>query len=265
MSWPEIKNALNSTVGDTNNFKPLDKMLTGGIRIYKSNKTFTVPEGITEIYVTACGAGGSGIANDKRSSSYAYNKGGGSGGDAIFMKKFNVTPKSSIQITIGKGAQGSNGTQTKVGNLITLQGGLRGSLGDSSGGVGLGGLRVGFGSGEGATGTQSIGERAREGILGLGGFNYSENAEKYNFGGGGGSLGPGGDSGYDIDPGYEKYTCGVYGGGGASVTLSNSANSSISSKGGDGIVIIAWGILGVLYTLGLKNMLAKGVAINEIL
>ena len=59
MSWAEIKHALNSTLG-TDDFKPLDKMISGNIVIIKENTTWSIPKGIDVVYITACGGGGGG-------------------------------------------------------------------------------------------------------------------------------------------------------------------------------------------------------------
>jgi hypothetical protein len=91
-------------------------------RYYLSNGTFTIPEGVSRIFVEAWGGGGGGI----------LNMGGGSGGYAAGY--FNVNAGQEINIVIGAGgagaenlssqsADGGNTIVTMLSNSITAQGG----------------------------------------------------------------------------------------------------------------------------------------------
>lgn len=73
----KIKAYLNSTIG-TSGFQSLDKMLPAksGTQTFTENGTFTVPDGVTKILVTAFGGGGSG-----------YGLGGGQGGNFVIKKR----------------------------------------------------------------------------------------------------------------------------------------------------------------------------------
>lgn len=207
---------------------------THGTQTFTSDGTFTVPDGVTKILVTACGGGAS--CNEGSSSIQAA---GGQGGACIFKKAFKVTPGQKIQITIGKGGVyksivgGVAGNPTVVGNLVTLPGGACGSTTYPSvpslthvdgGGIG------GWG------GMASAGSFGSDGLIGKGGHTNA-NSEK-NHGGGGGSLGDG------AVPGYSDYSKGYgipagYGGGGAYTPYGGTDQDKVQN-GGDGIVIIEW-------------------------
>ena len=117
---------------------------TSGMQIFTSNGTFTVPENVGIIYVTACGGGGGGGAGMWTGATDSIAGGGGGGGGSLCYKEpFIVTPGQSISITVGQGGaggvnnnsadktwtstkMGSNGGATVIGNLITLSGGQGG-------------------------------------------------------------------------------------------------------------------------------------------
>ncbi|WP_276768064.1 hypothetical protein [Dielma fastidiosa] len=97
MSWGEVKYAINSTLG-TEEFTSLDQVLInsfGGHELFTESGTFTVPAGISEIYISACAAGGSG--------------GNGSGGVAgkagqfIIRERVRTLPGEKFNFTIGDG------------------------------------------------------------------------------------------------------------------------------------------------------------------
>lgn len=214
--WAEIKHALNSTLG-TSSFTSLDKLLgtkietvdtnvkglRGGGQTFTSSGTFTVPYGVTKIWVTACAGGQAGAYS---SSDVAC---GGCGGDWIVRRAYSVTSGSKLSITVGKGGttSGAYGGSTVVGGLVTLAcPGTRGGAG------GLGNDKNYSEKNDGKDGFAS------------GGFGY------YTRGGGGGSLGCGGSS-------YGPIYYGRLGGGGAGQTYVSGVGVR---AGGDGIVIIEW-------------------------
>ena len=179
MSWAEMLKAVNNNLS-----KPLNALIgktddTGGSEIagsvmaklnamlrktdaiasdtrairsrqyefFDSDGTFTVPEDVTTIYVTAIGAGGGG-GGGKGGTNSGVTKagdggGGGNSGNACLRKKFAVTSGSKIAITIGKGGRGGSagvaygaaagdgdaGGSTVVGSLITCAGGTAGTGG----------------------------------------------------------------------------------------------------------------------------------------
>lgn len=90
---------------------------------FTSSGLFTVPSGVTTVYITAWGGGGGG-----GSDSIAAG-GGGSGGVKV-LNPVTVTPRSSITITIGNGGSGKsdnndggNGGTTSLGSFLSVLGG----------------------------------------------------------------------------------------------------------------------------------------------
>ncbi len=199
--------SLNSTIG-TGSFASLDKIIkdgtssvsalisalngkistvSGGVRKFTADGTFTVPANVTKIWITACAGGG-----------YGERYKGGDGGDWLFREPYSVTPGQKLTITVGKGGirVGDIGGSTVISPLVTLTcPGQRGGIGGDSNAYespfGINGTDGYAGGGHGTT------TKSGEGFL----------ANRY---GGGGSLGRGGGykGGTNIDPGY--------GGGGSS-------------------------------------------------
>lgn len=234
MSWDVgawVIDTVNSVLGTL--------IKTHGTQTFTSDGTFTVPDGVTKISVTACGGGASCSWVAGVSSNYVA---GGQGGACIYKKAFKVTPGQTIPITVGKGGifrnvtGGVAGNPTVVGSLVTLPGGTQanttcfyapahtqvdgGGIGGWGGSGALGGSPATFGS---------------DGLIGKGG--HTDSSEK-THGGGGGSLGDG------AIPGYGKHS-NQYGipagpGGGGAYTPYGGTEQDKVQNGGDGIVIIEW-------------------------
>lgn len=210
---------------------------THGTQTFTSNGTFTVPDGVTKILVTACGGGAS-----CNTGSSTYCAAGGQGGACIYKKAFQVTPGQKIPITVGKGGifekvtGGVAGNPTVVGNLVTLPGGAIGSTTYSSApsctqidGGGIGGW-----AGDTYSDATSV-SFGSDGLIGKGGHT---NLSSKTHGAGGGSLGDG------AVPGYSQYSkqLGIPagpGGGGAYTPWGGTEQEKVKN-GGDGIVIIEW-------------------------
>lgn len=75
--------------------------------IFTYNGSFIVPEGVSQIRVSGCAAGGDGIANKLGDSGF------GLAGEFVIDKLLAVTPKEVIDITVGKG-------NTIIGTYLTL-------------------------------------------------------------------------------------------------------------------------------------------------
>lgn len=219
----KIKAYLNSTIG-TSNFQSLDKLLftPSGTQTFTSDGTFTVPDGVTKIWITAFGGGGGG------------NKVGGQGGSWILRKAFSVVPGTTIPITIGAGGtgeenrgtstSGTDGGATVIGNLITLAGGVLGGKNPPVGHNGaLGGLSDGKDSPMSYGGVIGVPDGSCDGGGG-GGAGYGR--------GGNGGDGRASTYGYSGDDGG----IGAGGGGGGN---SNRYRGS-GGNGGNGIAIIEW-------------------------
>ena len=215
MSWDVgawVIDTVNSVLGTL--------IKTHGTQTFTSDGTFTVPDGVTKILVTAFGAGGSG---------YDYN--GGQGGDFVIRKAFMVTPNDSLSITVGKGNLNKDGGATVIGNLITLEGGAKG-----------GGKRNHKGSLSG-TSVNGVAVAAQNTVFAHGGLNGARNNSSSGgpggFGGGAGygRGGSGADGNTEYSVGFKGENGGIGAGGGG-----GGHGSSIGTPGigGDGIVIIEW-------------------------
>ena len=110
--------------------------------------TFTVPQNVYSLTISASGGGGGGGGADGGSN---YNGGGGGGGGAdIISQTFAVTPGQVLDITVGAGGGGGGGpygtggtgqatTVTGTGISFSAAGGA-GGTGGSNSGTGFGGL-----------------------------------------------------------------------------------------------------------------------------
>lgn len=221
--WEAVKYTLNSTLG-TSNFLPLDRMIQAhGTQTFTSDGTFTVPAGVTKIWVTAFGGGGGGKTGGA----------GGQGGDRVIKKAYSVTPKTNIPITIGVGGEENNdGGATVIGNIVTLAGGGKGGSPKSHSGS--------LGGPENMNGMDS--PMANGGLRGS--DSYYDGRTYDGGGGGGGGYGRGGNGGYGTASGGSYAGNGENGGIGAGGGAGGSATANkydgIGGKGGDGIVIIEW-------------------------
>ena len=217
MSWDVgswVIDTVNSVLGTLIN--------THGTQTFTSNGTFTVPDGVTKILVTAFGAGGSGHDFD-----------GGQGGDFVVKKAFTVNPGNSISITVGKGNLNNDGGATVIGNLITLAGGGKGGNARSHRGA-LGGTSI--------SGVEVAAQNTVFAYGGLKGITYRFSDNTYIGGyGGGAGYGRGGYGGEGTDNSSTggsggKGDIGAGGGGGGDGTR----HIGTPGSGGDGIVIIEW-------------------------
>ncbi|WP_155751274.1 hypothetical protein [Burkholderia anthina] len=208
-----------------------------GLATYTSNSTFTVPPGVTTIFIsgTAGGGGGGGAAGN---SGNANNAGGGSGGGAgqsLIRAAFTVAPGQVIPITIGAGGAGgpggaagaNNGTAGTSGGNTTI-----GSLATLSGGGGGGGGLI-PGGGSGSSGFPGGG-------LGMDGIAYGGGGAGGSgpFGGGGGAV-----RGTSVAGGGAGRAAGGYGsggGGGGACYAAASSTGGAGAPGSGGHVQIEW-------------------------
>lgn len=197
------------TTPATNNTNPAalaligDTLLGNRFQLYNiaGTYTFTVPAGITQLYITASGSGGGG------GSGSGSNGGGGSAGAAIFKALYTVTPGDILTIVVGAGGLGgtsglggNNGNATTITALsLSLLGGVGGLVGISGPGNG-GDARPGGSAG--TTGTSTTAGSGGANVAGGIGANTNVAAGKPGYQGGGGSGGeynglnqPGGDGG----------------------------------------------------------------------
>ena len=266
MSWAEVKHALNDTLG-TEEFQPLNRLVSilmsdwqtiakGPDTVWGAHGqySYTVPDGVYKIYITACGAGGGGSgAAESQYADIQYGGGGGGGGQAISNYERFVSPGDVIQITVGQGGagginadadapqnvgNGGDGRDTIIGDFLTLKGGKGGTFGAISGGyLGSGGAAGGTGGGAGGDGgdtnsstSATNGQNGSSGLFGTGGDANNDG------GGGGGSIGKGGK----IDSVNNRQVSPTRGGGGAGAGRSSrNHNSRDGQSGADGYVRIS--------------------------
>lgn len=179
----------------TSRYVPMEKQGFNQQNIFVASGTFTVPDFIYKIKVTAWGAGGGG----EYSGGATADSGGGGGGRGI--KVFSVTPGQAIPVTIGVGGAmgnpGTNGGNTTV-LTMTAGGGVGGTLNVPA----LGGAVTGadFGVQGGTAGYPVSGQPSQGGLSpggGSGGSFSTAGGVVLNgiFPGGGGS------GGYSVSPG----------------------------------------------------------------
>lgn len=216
----------------------VDGMTLKPVHILTSG-TYTVPEGVTKIYVSGCAGGASGGL-----------AGGGGGGQSIMRKELTVTAGQKIAVTIGTGGKGywnmpSSGTgsygwqdipcnaggDTQFGSFFTLKGGKSTSYSGQT----FTGFEPSLAGGEGATN----GERYHQIIEAA----YAGSNAIVDGGRGGDSLfGSGGSGGMCVMAGEDNLhhavpaTSGIgYGSGGGGLGWYVGSGSSRGyTNGGDG-------------------------------
>lgn len=192
-----------------------------GQQQFLASGTFTVPAGVTEVYLTGIAGGGGGGGSDG-TSSYSGLAGGGGYGLLTLRKKVTVVPGTDYVVTVGAGgaggaAGGSNGGAggaTSFGALLSLAGG--------GGGAGAAGTSGGNKYGAGGAPGGEFGEAGKSGWGGC-----------TPFGGGGAgrsnsSSGAGGGA---------SANTGAGGGGAASFTTTG---SFAGGAGGSGYLLVEW-------------------------
>lgn len=208
-----------------------------------SNQNFTVPAGVTQIFVDGCAGGGGGGAGGNSTSGggglLGAPGGGGGAGQNTQGAAITVVPGNTYAVAIGAGGSagsngptaggaGGNGGNTQFGALLTLLGGDGGAggvqaasqAGPTQGGSGYPAAAYSNTSAAGApnTGWGSSGASGPFGGGGAGGVGGSATATQ------GGAAG-----------GY-----GAGGGGGGGIYAANGNNGAIGGAGSPGILIIRW-------------------------
>jgi hypothetical protein len=219
---------------------------------FTANGSFTVPAGVTKLWLSGVAGGGGGSGGSEQISSfgtYVYLGSGGGSGQAVFKKAVTVTPGEVIPITIGlggaggaggtggfggTGADGSDGTDTIIGTYLTIFHGLGGTL--ATGGLG------GSGGGGGALIDGQFGGD------GSGGDSFSIDGKTLNFysGDGGSNMFGSGGRGKKIAVGATPAPSGRNGdghgagGAGGSYSTAAGADGGAGGAGTNGTVVIEW-------------------------
>ncbi|WP_155638642.1 hypothetical protein [Burkholderia cepacia] len=223
-----------------------------GIARFVSSGTFTVPAGVTTIYVSGCaggGGGGAGAGNNNGQSSLVGGGGGGGGGagQSVLKQSFSVTSGATITVTIGAagtagtggvvgagGAGGAGGNTTLTGGAsLVLTGGAGGGGGSAvvSNVAGQGG--AGGGGGAGYPNGSAGGDGNYAGLGGAGASSL--------FGGGGGS----GRASTITNPSQTGSAAGGYGGGGGGGgagygQASTAVTGGAGAVGTAGLIVFEW-------------------------
>lgn len=224
-----------------------DSRFFGRVQRFTSNGSFTVPAGVTTIFVSGCAGGGGGGGGAGTSGQTAVVGGGGAGGGGAGQSQIRipyvVAPGQVIAITIGGGGtaglgstsansggtNGGNGGNTVIGALATLTGGGGGGLGGWVASNNIGGGGAGAAGGPGYP-NGSFGSDGN--YLGNGGDGASS-----PFGGGGARGRAATSAGI---PGTAGIGYGSGGGGGGAAYGTNPNNGGGGGAGAPGIVIIEW-------------------------
>jgi len=210
---------------------------------FTSSGTFSVPVGVTLVWVTALGAGGGGGGGGSLSGGSGTGGGGGGGGGELKYKVSQiVTSETNINVIVGAGGAGGGGNingkaggSTSFGTTIGTAGGRGGGGGGGAGNGGAFALLTSGGAGGGGGGCAY--STAGAGGLNIGCLsicNAAAGGGNTGGGGGGGSSdGVGGAGGAYSTAGGAGADYGAGGGGGGS-------NYGAGGAGSGGYVIVEW-------------------------
>lgn len=214
-----------------------------GVKRFDISGKFTVPEGVTEVYLSGCAGAGGGGAGGCRTNTSEFGGGGGGGGagQPVIKQAVTVKPGEVIDVLIGSGgiggratanaggSYGGDGGDTKFGSYLTLTAGSGGVPG--GGGSGNAGGAGGNGYPRGSSGNDGIGSGASSSVIGSGGGGAGASGP---YGGGGGGVRSSSGGSAAGNAGYPAYGYGVGGGGGS--TGINGAGGT----GAPGLMIVEW-------------------------
>ncbi|MCK3719950.1 hypothetical protein M8674_07500 [Escherichia coli] len=211
-----------------------------GFATLTSSGNFTVPEGVTELWISGC-AGGAGGGSQTTSNVTVAGSGGGSSGGFVQRFKLAVTPGQVIPYTIGAagtggaagGGIGGDGGNTTFGSYLTLLGGKGGAVGQSasdsaSGGIGGLGGPTGSGGGHGSWGGDSQNTN--------GGGAYGGKCGDCPFGSAGGQVRG------NVNPiaGMDAVGYGAGGGGAGGANVNGAHTGAKGGNGAPGVLFIEW-------------------------
>jgi len=240
--------------------------ITKGQFRFTTNGSFTVPVGVTKLWVSGVAGGGSGGGGGSNAiaNAIAMAGGGGGGGQSVYKKLLTVVPGEVIPITVGLGGlsdashgqggtsgaddamNGANGTDTIIGTYVTLTHGDGGRAGKISAGTIVDVFTDGAG---GSGGSGGVGGALIDGQAGKAGSPGGPTGGHVvsSFGGDGGSslygmgghgpritIGLGSGVGGSIPKGYGA------GGPGGGVAFDNPSSGGTGVGGTDGMVLIEW-------------------------
>ena len=212
-----------------------------GFATLTSSGNFTVPEGVTELWISGCAGGAGGGGSQTTSNATVAGSGGGSSGGFVQRFKLAVTPGQVIPYTIGAagtggaagGGIGGDGGNTTFGSYLTLLGGKGGAVGQSasdsaSGGIGGLGGPTGSGGGHGSWGGDSQNTN--------GGGAYGGKGGDCPFGSAGGQVRG------NVNPiaGMDAVGYGAGGGGAGGANMNGAHTGAKGGNGAPGVLFIEW-------------------------
>jgi len=158
----EITTANGGTIATTDQ---VTEAAVRGKQLFTESGTFTVPNGVDQVWVSLCGGGGAGGLGDTGGNDVYWYGGGGGSGASILARELIVTSGEAITVTVGaggkftRGSYGDNGGTTSFGTYLSCAGGGCGkfSEGGASGGAGGSGGQYGSASGGGRGGVGLFG------------------------------------------------------------------------------------------------------------
>ncbi|MBU9293117.1 hypothetical protein KTD18_16330 [Burkholderia multivorans] len=223
-----------------------------GIARFTSSGSWTVPAGVTQVWLSGCAGGGGGGNGGAASSGgtlgWSGGGGGGGAGQPIVRQPFAVVPGTTISITVGAAGSGAPVSGSGTGN----SGGSGGNTVISGAGWNGGTsttLTGGSGGGGGAF-TSTAGSNATGGGPGTGypsgGYGNDTTNGNASGSGGTGASGPFGGGGAAARAstsgvaGLAAYGFGAGGGGGSGVYNSGTGNGGAGGNGAPGLVILEW-------------------------
>ncbi|AZD27980.1 glycine-rich domain-containing protein [Pseudomonas chlororaphis] len=208
-----------------------------GIQRFTANGSFTVPEGVTKIWLSGCAGGGGGGACPGGTSATSSGGGGGGAGQPVIRFPVTVTPGQVIPVVIGAAGVGGNGavSATSGGNTWVGTAGSLLSLSGGNGaapGVNLSGYVPGPLGGNGFPAGGDATDVSSNTVAGIGGAGASG-----PFGAGGGISRSGTSSGVAGKPAFG------YGAGGSGAGGYYIAGTGLAQPGGNGapgFMLIEW-------------------------
>lgn len=222
-----------------------------GQQRFTSNGSFTVPVGVTQIWVSgAAGGGGGGGSGAVSGITSGWGAGGGGGGGAsgayTNRQAYLVTPGQVLTVVIGgAGTAGTAGTAGGPGGV----GGTGGTTSINGTGVSLsmaGGPGGGGGGGVSAvnnaagSGGASGGAGATNGFTGVAVTGYGYDFGGFGGSGGGNPFGTGGGGQGSNSTGQGAWGYGSGGGGAGGPLSSSSASGFAGGSGSQGFLDIVW-------------------------
>ena len=220
---------------------------SAGKQVMTVSGVWTVPEGVTQVYVSQCGGGGGGSA--------VYGCGGGAGA-GVYRQPVTVTPGETIACTVGAGGLGNTSNATSMTDFTSIgaTAGTDGTTTSFGGYVTTPGGKGGYSSITNSSATQSYyggdggGTNGTKGESVCTGFAIGSSIITLNGGrGGSGIFGAGGIGGRVNVTASSDYTIGGdaagYGAGGGGGGMYFTGKTGVWTRGGsgsNGIIIIEW-------------------------